>query len=84
MVKSEIQEKNKYDILNKVVLKHHNKLKKFQKDEKLDREKKAYMVQKNMENDTMLKLKLKAVADERNEKLGQLNDKFEKMDNNKK
>jgi hypothetical protein len=43
IVKSEIQEKHNYDILNKVVLKHHNKLKKFQKDEKLEREKKAYM-----------------------------------------
>jgi hypothetical protein len=29
LVKSEIQEKHKYDILNKVVLKHHNKLKKL-------------------------------------------------------
>lgn len=44
MVKSEIIEKQKYDVLNSVVLKHHNKLQKFKKDEKLEREKKAYMI----------------------------------------
>jgi hypothetical protein len=39
LVKSELAEKHQYDILNKVVLKHHNAAQKQKKDEKLEKEK---------------------------------------------
>lgn len=84
MTKSEIQEKHEYDILNKVVLKHHNKLLKQKKDEKLQRDERRFQIQKNMENDLMLKQKLKAINDERLEKELALKQKFDKMDNSKK
>lgn len=44
--KDELTEKRQFDIMNKVVLKHHNKMMKFKKDEKKERELKEYNKEK--------------------------------------
>ena len=54
IIKTELQDRKYYDTMNKVVLKHHNKMQKFKKDEKLDKEKKMYMLEKSKESDMLL------------------------------
>ena len=80
--KEEMKEKRLYDVMNKVVLKHHNKMKKFAKDEKMEKEKRIYNIEKSKENDLLLKQKLKALEGERLEKAQQLKKKFDRIDNN--
>jgi hypothetical protein len=52
--------------MNKVVLKHHNKMMKFKKDEKKERELRDYNTEKRKETDVLLKNKLKDISDTRN------------------
>ena len=40
--KDELAERRQYEIMNKVVLKHHNKMIKFKKEEKKEKELKMY------------------------------------------
>jgi hypothetical protein len=49
--KDEMAEKRQYDIMNKVVLKHHNKMMKFKKEEKKDKELKIFNDEKKKETD---------------------------------
>ena len=50
-------EKRQYDIMNKVVLKHHNKMMKFKKEEKKDKELKIFNDEKKKETDLQIKNK---------------------------
>ena len=59
-------------------------MQKLKKEEKLEKEKRIYNHEKSKENDMILKNKLKAINDERNEKLQALNQKFSKMTDFKK
>jgi len=59
--KGEMSEKRQFDIMNKVVLKHHNKMMKFKKDEKKEKELKEYHIEKQKESDLLLKNKLKDI-----------------------
>lgn len=56
-----MSEKRQFDVMNKVVLKHHNKMIKFKKDEKKERDLKAYNIEKTKESELMLKNKLKDI-----------------------
>ena len=56
-----MSEKRQFDIMNKVVLKHHNKMMKFKKDEKKEKELKEYHIEKQKESDLLLKNKLKDI-----------------------
>ena len=49
--KDELIEKRQYDIMNKVVLKHHNKMIKFKKEEKKEKELKIFNEEKKKETD---------------------------------
>ena len=49
--KDELAEKRQYDIMNKVVLKHHNKMIKLKKEEKKERELKLYNEEKKKETE---------------------------------
>lgn len=55
--------------MNKVVLKHHNKMMKFKKDEKKERELKEYNKEKKKETDILLRNKLRDLDQQRNEKM---------------
>ena len=79
-VKSELQEKHKYDIMNKVVLKHHGKQQKQQKQEKEAKKVRLYQIEERKGEDQAFQQKLKSIADERAYRQRQLKEKFEKLD----
>lgn len=81
--KDEIAEKRQYEIMNKVVLKHHNKMIKFKKEEKKEKELKMYNEEKKRETELQIKNKQKEINNIRNEKMNMLKQKFAKLDNSK-
>jgi len=68
-MKDEISEQRDFKVMEKVILKHHEKSKMLNKQQRENKAKKDYLMEKKKEGENHLKQKLKHIDMEREEKL---------------
>mmetsp|Transcript_4715 Transcript_4715/g.8052 ORF Transcript_4715/g.8052 Transcript_4715/m.8052 type:complete len:228 (-) Transcript_4715:321-1004(-) len=82
-VKGEIAEKQHYDTMNKVVLKHHNKDKQLRLLNRQIKEESAMKNEKKLQSMMHVKQNLKHIEEQRKEKMSRLQEKFNKLEMSK-